>query len=677
MKLLNIHMENFKCWKDKTVEFGQETSIYGMNGAGKSTVSDAHYWLFSDKDYSLKSNPNIRTIGSEELQPRVAETWEINGATVTIAKTQKRTVGKPDANGISKITLTNSYEINDVPKTERDFRKDLTEKGFDFDLLLPLSHPDVFTGQKAVDMRKVLFNMSTSRTDQEVAELTAGCGDVAALLQSYKAEEIEAMNKASKKKADEQIDAIPNQIIGLEKAKVDIDTAELELQRNGLKEMISELDSKINDSMAKVKEFDQMSTGIMDLKFEQSDIVRKANEQLVIEKKLHNAKLAELESTKWDLEQSVRTLKTNKQHEEKQLSSSEDYRKKLLADWQTEHDREFDENSLVCQYCGQLLPQDKQEELKQRFETGVADSISRIEAAGMDVAKGIEGSKKKIKSYDTKIAELSEQIATLFAQISEKQDEISKLPDSVDLTDNQEYQRICAEISKSEEYLKSFNDGSDYRETLKAEQEERRQELSAVEAEIAKSLNNVRIDEQIEELKAKKMDYEQKKADAEKILYQLSLVSKAKNNLMVEEINSHFDIVKWKLFEFLKNGSYSEVCVPMVDGYEFGTSTNTGREVLAKLDIIKGLQRFYGQHYPVFLDGAECLSDDTMKRIDMDCQMIYLNVKSPVYAPVTYRDENGVEHEETDKDGNVTMACIYDGILTVEVLSNGRLSGSL
>lgn len=58
----------------------------------------------------------------------------------------------------------------------------------------------------------------------------------------------------------------------------------------------------------------------------------------------------------------------------------------------------------------------------------------------------------------------------------------------------------------------------------------------------------------------------------------------------------------------------------------FWKSTNTGREVLAKLDIIKGLQRFYGQSYPVFLDGAECLSDETIKRIEMNCQLILLKV---------------------------------------------------
>ena len=46
----------------------------------------------------------------------------MDGKEITIAKMQKRKVGKPDANGISKVTLTNTYEINSVPKTERDFK---------------------------------------------------------------------------------------------------------------------------------------------------------------------------------------------------------------------------------------------------------------------------------------------------------------------------------------------------------------------------------------------------------------------------------------------------------------------------------------------------------------------------------------------------------------------------
>jgi hypothetical protein len=38
------------------------------------------------------------------------------------------------------------------------------------------------------------------------------------------------------------------------------------------------------------------------------------------------------------------------------------------------------------------------------------------------------------------------------------------------------------------------------------------------------------------------------------------------------------------------------------------------------------LQDFYGVNYPVILDDFERLSDTTIGRIDMDCQLIMLKV---------------------------------------------------
>lgn len=103
-------------------------------------------------------------------------------------------------------------------------------------------------------------------------------------------------------------------------------------------------------------------------------------------------------------------------------------------------------------------------------------------------------------------------------------------------------------------------------------------------------------------------------------------LSRRKNELLTADIDKHFDIVRWQLFEYQKNGEVKNCCVPLVDGRRFGESTNTGREVLAKVDIINGLQRFYGQNYPVFLDGAECLSSETKNRIKSESQLIYLTV---------------------------------------------------
>ena len=85
-------------------------------------------------------------------------------------------------------------------------------------------------------------------------------------------------------------------------------------------------------------------------------------------------------------------------------------------------------------------------------------------------------------------------------------------------------------------------------------------------------------------------------------------------------------MVDFKLFDYQKNGEYKEVCVPQYKGKDMRVSTNTGLEMAMKLDIIEGLQKFYGLYFPVFLDKAESLSDETLKQIDMPCQLILLKV---------------------------------------------------
>ena len=272
MILKTLRLEDFKSVVDKTYDFGDITRINGMNRLGKTTIGTAIFWLFSDKGYELNSNPNIRPDDGRECVPTVTATLDIDGKEVVISKMQKQKAGKPDESGVSKVTLSNSYEINSVPKTNRDFVAYMEELGFDFDKFLVCSHPDVFTKdlnqkKKQDEMREHLFAMSISKSDLEIAQMSKETAEVAKLLESYKFEEIEAMNKASKKKAVEQLDAIPNQIIGLEKAKVDVDVAEQELLKADLGRKIEALE----DLMAKSDvHIDEMRSEEMHCQFEMS-----------------------------------------------------------------------------------------------------------------------------------------------------------------------------------------------------------------------------------------------------------------------------------------------------------------------------------------------------------------------------------------------------------------------
>ena len=95
---------------------------------------------------------------------------------------------------------------------------------------------------------------------------------------------------------------------------------------------------------------------------------------------------------------------------------------------------------------------------------------------------------------------------------------------------------------------------------------------------------------------------------------------------MLTKIYEKLGVVKWKLFKTLKNGNIEDACTPIVDGYEFGTSTNKGREILAKIDIINSLSTYYDQIFPVFLDNAENLSAQTEARLNLVGQLVEFKV---------------------------------------------------
>ena len=94
IKLLSLELTDFKGVKNAKYEFGDKTKISAENGSGKTTIADAFYWLFADKNYSLASNPNIRPNDGRECTPTVVAELDIDGKPVTVAKMQKCKVGK-------------------------------------------------------------------------------------------------------------------------------------------------------------------------------------------------------------------------------------------------------------------------------------------------------------------------------------------------------------------------------------------------------------------------------------------------------------------------------------------------------------------------------------------------------------------------------------------------------
>lgn len=629
MQIKELTLKFFKGQKEKTVSLKGNARITGSNGAGKTTLATAWYWLMADRDYDLHSNPNIRPLDTEECTPRVEAVLDINGKPVTIAKQQVMKKSKPNADGISKVSLTNSYEINSVPKSEKDFKAYLADLGVDNDLFLALSHPEVFTGQKAPEMRKILFSMTSAKSDYDIAEKMSDVDDVEDLLRNYTADEIKAMQNATLRKIREDYgkdgEILRAKIEGLETAKVDIDVAELELYEKELARRLADNLNKQADSNVLLKELDAKSAGIIELKMKQADMQREAN--MAAEKTRADIRneLVSLDNQKHILEHSLRVAESTRHECDDNIKLLSEKLQKCRDEWSAVNASKFDEGSLFCQFCKQPLPESDSEERRKAFEDGKTNQLAQITNAGTAISEMLKNRRKELGDALDEIATLKEKLENLSITISDLENELDAVK-MVDVSTTPEYMAIQDEIAKTQAELTGVDAITNRRRELQAEQAELLQEIRNNDAKMATFKNNIRIDEQISELRERQAEYEQSRADAENILYQIDLLSRRKNELLEADINSHFEIVKWKLYEYQKNGEYKEVCIPQYNGKDLNVSTNTGLEMLMKLDIIKGLQKHYKQYFPVFLDGAEALSQDSMAKINMDCQMIYLVV---------------------------------------------------
>ena len=95
------------------------------------------------------------------------------------------------------------------------------------------------------------------------------------------------------------------------------------------------------------------------------------------------------------------------------------------------------------------------------------------------------------------------------------------------------------------------------------------------------------------------------------------------------QINIHFGLVKWQLFEYAKNGNYKSVCIPTVDGKSIlSTMSNKGNRILGRVDICNSIQKISDINCPIWLDDSESLDSENQKKVSdmVDSQLIMLIV---------------------------------------------------
>lgn len=626
--LKKVVLENFMCYVHAEFDFFKITKIMAENGEGKSTIGSCITWVLFNCDMDLKDNPVVRRevdgVSVDDMDTYGELTFDVDGKEVTMKKVQKRTYSKDG----SSYKDDNKYFVNDVPKTLKDFNAYLD---VDMSVFKMCSNINAFLNQKPAEMREYLFSLVENVTDLDIAHSKAELAELVPLLNKYTVEELSAMNKATKAKITKDLPILDGQIKEKERdiqIKQDTDVSDLELYRNSLKERIADCVAKQTDNDKLLAEYDKASADILDLKFKQGDLSRKANEDNIkarreIEDKISDKKflVKQTEKTVADTERCIASS-------EKTIESIKDCLQTERDKWKEENERKFDDSSLICPYCGNEYKEDKEEQLKADFAKHKADNLEAITNNGNMYKERLDKEKSTLESLKAELPHHKESLEMLNTAIADLEKQLSELPQEIDVTATEEYKELEQQIAEKEQAMHKANDISAVKAELKAQETALRQQLAECESQIAKS--DTAADEQrLEELRQTRIDSEQNKANAEKILDLLDELDKAKNKTLSDSINSRFSLVKWKLFELNKSGGYKSVCIPTVNGKPILTTmSNKGNRILGRVDICNSIQKISGMSVPIILDDSESLDSTNQKKVAemVDSQLIMLIV---------------------------------------------------
>lgn len=630
IKLLRMRLENFMCYVDTEFNFFHLTKILAENGRGKSSIVTAFNWVLFNCDYELRDNPQVRRVVDgkpvDDMDTAVTLVLDVDGKEVTLRKIQKRTYSKDG----SSYKDDNKYFVNDVPKTLRDFNAYLE---VDMNAFKMCGNVNAFLNQKPAEMREYLFGLVGNVTDLDIAQQKAELGELVPMLNKYTVEELSAMNKATKANITKELPVLDGQIKEKERdiqLKQDIDVSNLELMKNSLKEQIADCVAKQTDNDKLMTEYDKASSDILNLKFELSDMSRKANEDNVKARREIEDKISDKQFLVRQTEKTISETEHCIELSKQTIESITGYLNAERKKWTEENNRQFDENSLICPYCGNEYSEDKKEQLRADFKKHKADTLKAITDNGNLYADRLSKEKKTLADLEAELPEHKESLGMLNTAIEVLTEQLSELPQEIDVTTTEEYKALEQQIAEKEQAMHKANDISAVKAELKAQESELRQQLSECEAKIAAS-NTAMEEERLEELRNRQKDMEQSKTNAEKILDLLDELDKAKNEALTEAVNSHFGLVKWQLFEYAKNGNYKSCCIPTVDGKSILTTmSNKGNRILGRIDICNSIQKISGITCPIWLDDAESLDENNQSKVAqmVDGQTIMLIVDS-------------------------------------------------
>lgn len=628
LKLNKIRIENFKGIKQLAVDFKEKTIISGQNATGKTTIMDGFTWLLFNKDSEGKADFNIRPNDGQgtpidNVVIKVSAVLEADGREVLLTKTQEQNWVKKRGSEVSQLQGNiNKYEINEIPKTEKDYKAYIDEL-MNEELFKLITSPQAFTLLKWKDQRTILLKLVSEVTDQDVISADERFLALSESLRDFSVDDLTAKAKKALKELNKRQAELPARIDEASKGLVQADFTEYESQKSELEKQIRSIEEQESDASRAGEAIARINNAIMQKQFSLGELKRKSNEQLMnqrreIQRRIDNAGYAFSDNMR-----ECEKIEKEIQQKEALLESNKAFREALLKNHKEVQAMQIDLEDLCCPMCKQALPADQEKSKIAEFQANKQKSLEDIVKNGKQTAHNISTIEEEIKGLKERLQKFKADKIEQNKRETAAMEELAALPQQVELQDNPEYHSLLAEIQQLENQVQEMGTGSGYINQLRQKRANLISDLDEVKKILNGKESNERLQARILELQQEQRATSQQIANQEKDLFLLEEFTKAKMDLLSSRINAKFKLVNFRLFEDQLNGGYKETCECMVNGVPF-SSLNTGHRVVAGLDIISALQEIYEVTAPVFIDNAESVNDFNIP--DMKGQLILLKV---------------------------------------------------
>lgn len=630
MKITHIFAQNFcKFYGKNTLDtdFSMKTVLSGQNEVGKSTVKRIILDVLNCHDENDREITGIRPhdengVEIDDVDIVRAVTFEIDGKEKTLKKVTRQ---KRNKKGEITGSVTD-YSINDVPYKMADYNQYINDNMAELGVLPFCLNAMTLLNKSQAEQRLALASYFGTRTDEEICDMFPQFAELKPMFDDGDVDQLKKVcrgklngtgGRNGSKGLVKERDEISTRIDTIHSTNEYTDLAELELRKKTYEPQLKEIEDKLSD-YNKILESKQKATeDIMSLKFELSDMERKANADNQKKRMELQLQLDGFNVSIHKTESMIRGKKANIENSEGEIRFCAEKLEKVRADWKKAKELAFDESSVNCPMCGQKLPEDKIESMRTEFEERKAKNLKALEDKGnalssdsKELKQAIEDKKKEITDLEAELKELTEK-----CDIVAK--ELKKVPTDVDMTDNSEYQALKAKIEEKEKALADENDTSELIRKLKNERNELLRQVSSVDTKIELGVaNNKRIDDSIADLEDKRKDLNQEIADWERKLDLLKEFTRKKNELLQADVNKYLNFATAKLFRPLLNGDTEECCDFVYNGEAYARNLNHGARMLTEVDICRAFQKVASVNFPIIIDDTESVDDWRIPQID-------------------------------------------------------------